>query len=123
MKPDAILVNTARGPIVNEADLLDALQRRRIGGAALDVYDGEPLPADHPLRSTQSTLLLAHCGWPTDETYTQTVATPLPRCVSSPRRSPVRQSARRAVLCAPSSNACDRGWRLQTRYKRVSRLP
>lgn len=73
MKPDAVLVNTARGPIVNEADLLDALQRRSIAGAALDVYDQEPLPADHPLRSTPNTLLLAHCGWPTDETYAQMV--------------------------------------------------
>jgi phosphoglycerate dehydrogenase-like enzyme len=69
MKPDALLVNTARGPIVNEADLVDALQRHTIGGAALDVYDQEPLPADHPLRHTDHTLLLAHCGWPTDESY------------------------------------------------------
>jgi phosphoglycerate dehydrogenase-like enzyme len=43
-----------------------ALQRKTIGGAALDVYDQEPLPADHPLRHTERTLLLAHCGWPTD---------------------------------------------------------
>jgi phosphoglycerate dehydrogenase-like enzyme len=69
MKPDAVLVNTARGPIVNEADLLDALQNKRIGGAALDVYDQEPLPPDHPLRKTERTLLLAHCGWPTDAGY------------------------------------------------------
>jgi len=73
MKPDAVLINTARGPIVNEADLLDALQRHSIGGAALDVYDQEPLPADHPLRQTEHTLLLAHCGWPTDQTYAQMV--------------------------------------------------
>jgi phosphoglycerate dehydrogenase-like enzyme len=69
MKPDAVLINTARGPIVNEADLLDALQNKRIGGAALDVYDEEPLPPDHPLRKTERTLLLAHCGWPTDAGY------------------------------------------------------
>jgi phosphoglycerate dehydrogenase-like enzyme len=73
MKPDALLVNTARGPIVNEADLVDALQRGAIGGAALDVYDQEPLPPDHPLRHTERTLLLAHCGWPTDDGYSRIV--------------------------------------------------
>jgi phosphoglycerate dehydrogenase-like enzyme len=73
MKPTALLVNTARGPIVNEADLVDVLQRRLIGGAALDVYDQEPLPADHPLRHTERTLLLAHCGWPTDESYARMI--------------------------------------------------
>jgi len=73
MKPDAILVNTARGPIVNEDDLVTALQSRSIGGAALDVYDEEPLPASHPLRYTERTLLLAHCGWPTDDAYARMV--------------------------------------------------
>jgi phosphoglycerate dehydrogenase-like enzyme len=68
MKPDALLVNTARGPIVDEAALIEALQHKRIR-AALDVYDQEPLPADHPLRHLDGTLLLAHCGWPTDEGY------------------------------------------------------
>src|SRR4029077_15516014 len=50
MKPTSILVNTARGPIVDEAALVDALRRRVISSAAIDVYDIEPLPADHPLR-------------------------------------------------------------------------
>ena len=73
MKPDAVLVNTARGPIVDEAALVEALQAHRIGGAALDVYDDEPLPVDHPLRRTERTLLLAHCGWPTDDGYARMV--------------------------------------------------
>jgi phosphoglycerate dehydrogenase-like enzyme len=73
MKRDAILVNTSRGPIVVEADLVEALQQDTIGGAALDVYDQEPLPADHPLRKTEHTLLLAHCGWPTDAGYARMV--------------------------------------------------
>ena len=72
MKPGALLVNTARGPIVDEADLLSALQQKRIR-AALDVYDQEPLPADHPLRKTEGTLLLAHCGWPTDDGYARMI--------------------------------------------------
>jgi phosphoglycerate dehydrogenase-like enzyme len=73
MKPDAVLVNTSRGPIVDEAALVSALQEHRIGGTALDVYDAEPLPADHPLRKTDNTLLLAHCGWPTDEGYSRMI--------------------------------------------------
>src|SRR3712207_1702073 len=55
MKPTAIFVNTSRGPIVDEAALLDALHSGRIGTAAIDVYDQEPLPGDHPLRSAPRT--------------------------------------------------------------------
>jgi phosphoglycerate dehydrogenase-like enzyme len=73
MKSSAVLINTARGPIVNQDDLVAALQSRSIGGAALDVYDEEPLPASHPLRHTESTLLLAHCGWPTDDAYARMI--------------------------------------------------
>jgi phosphoglycerate dehydrogenase-like enzyme len=73
MKPDAVLINTSRGPIVEETALVEALQQHRIGGAALDVYDAEPLPANHPLRATDNTLLLAHCGWPTDDGYSRMI--------------------------------------------------
>jgi phosphoglycerate dehydrogenase-like enzyme len=73
MKPDAVLINTSRGPIVDEAALLEVLQQHRILGAALDVYDAEPLPPDHPLRHTDNTLLLAHCGWPTDDGYSRMI--------------------------------------------------
>jgi phosphoglycerate dehydrogenase-like enzyme len=69
MKPTAILVNTSRGPIVDEEALLDALRRKEIGCAALDVYDTEPLPADHPLRSLGNTLLTPHVGYVTREVY------------------------------------------------------
>jgi phosphoglycerate dehydrogenase-like enzyme len=69
MKPDALLVNTSRGPIVDEAALLDALRRKEIGGAALDVYDIEPLPADHPLRGLPNVVLTPHLGYVTKETY------------------------------------------------------
>jgi phosphoglycerate dehydrogenase-like enzyme len=69
MKPSAVLVNTARGPIVDEGALVGALRSGRIAGAALDVYDQEPLPPDHPLLSCETALLTAHCGWVTDRTY------------------------------------------------------
>jgi phosphoglycerate dehydrogenase-like enzyme len=69
MRSTAYLVNTSRGPIVDEAALLDALRERRIAGAALDVYDVEPLPLDHPLRSMPNTLLLPHIGYVTTDVY------------------------------------------------------
>ena len=69
MKPTAYLINTSRGPIVDEVALLAALQEERIAGAALDVYDSEPLPADHPLRSAPRLLLTPHLGYVTEQTY------------------------------------------------------
>ena len=69
MKPTAYLINTSRGPIIDEAALLAALQEGRIGGAAIDVYDREPLPADHPLRSAPRVLLTPHIGYVTEQTY------------------------------------------------------
>ena len=67
MKPTAILVNTARGPIVNEAALLEALESRRIAGAGLDVYDTEPLPPGHPLTKLENAVLTPHSGGVTPE--------------------------------------------------------
>jgi phosphoglycerate dehydrogenase-like enzyme len=69
MKPTAFLVNTSRGPIVDEAALLAALEAGEIAGAGLDVFDREPLPAGHPLRSAPNTVLTPHLGYVTDETY------------------------------------------------------
>ncbi len=69
MKPTAYLINTSRGPIVDETALIEALQQGRIAGAALDVYDREPLPADHPLRSSPCVLLTPHLGYVTEQTY------------------------------------------------------
>jgi phosphoglycerate dehydrogenase-like enzyme len=68
MKPGAILVNTSRGPLVDEAALLDAVQAGRII-AALDVYDREPLPAEHPLRRAPNTVLTPHIGYCTMEVF------------------------------------------------------
>jgi phosphoglycerate dehydrogenase-like enzyme len=69
MKSTAILVNTSRGPIVEEAALVKALRHKQIGCAALDVYDTEPLPADHPLRTLDNTVLTPHQGYVTREVY------------------------------------------------------
>ena len=69
MKPTAILVNTSRGPIVDQQALLDALQGGRIAGAGLDVFDEEPLPKDHPLRTAPRTVLTPHLGYVTRDTY------------------------------------------------------
>jgi phosphoglycerate dehydrogenase-like enzyme len=70
MKPGAYLVNTSRGPIVDTDALVAALHAGRIAGAGLDVYDTEPLPADHPLRSAPRTVLTPHLGYVTEDTYT-----------------------------------------------------
>jgi phosphoglycerate dehydrogenase-like enzyme len=69
MKPTAVLVNTSRGPIVDEDALLAALRAGVIAGAALDVYGVEPLPKDHPLRAAPRTLLTPHLGYVSDGTY------------------------------------------------------
>ena len=67
MKPTAYLVNTARGPIIDEGALVDALKAGRIAGAALDVYDREPLPADHPLLRVPNTVLTPHLGYASED--------------------------------------------------------
>ena len=69
MKPAAYLVNPARGPIVDEAALLEALKHNRIAGAGLDVYAEEPLPADHPFRGLPNTVLMPHVAGFTKEHY------------------------------------------------------
>jgi phosphoglycerate dehydrogenase-like enzyme len=69
MKPSARLVNTSRGPLVVEAALLDALGHRRISGAAIDVYDVEPLPEDHPYRRAENLLATPHIGYGTRGLY------------------------------------------------------
>ena len=69
MKPSARLVNTSRGPIVDEPALIEALRERRIAGAALDVFDVEPLPNDHPFRSLDNVLCTPHIGYVARDLY------------------------------------------------------
>lgn len=69
MKPGAVLVNTSRGPIVDEAAMLAALRSGRLAHAALDVYDREPLPADHALRTMENVTLLPHLGYVSEDVY------------------------------------------------------
>ena len=69
MKPSAFLINTSRGPIVEEAALLAALRDNRIAGAGLDVYDVEPLPLDHPLRKLDNVVLTPHLGYASQQNY------------------------------------------------------
>ena len=69
MKPTSYLVNISRGPIVDEAALVGALQRKAIAGAALDTFDVEPLPKDHPFLKLDNTVIAPHNGYVTDESY------------------------------------------------------
>ncbi|HVY18090.1 MAG TPA: D-2-hydroxyacid dehydrogenase family protein [Rhodopila sp.] len=69
MKPGAYLINTSRGPIVDEEALFRHLRDRRIAGAGIDVYGVEPLPADHPLRRLENVILLPHVGYVVEQNY------------------------------------------------------
>ena len=104
MKRSAYLINTARGPIVDEAALVEALQQRRIAGAGLDVYDREPLPVDHPLVSLDNVVLTPHIGWVTArncERFVDSVVESINRyldgdfsAIENPQALAVRKSAR-----------------------------
>ena len=69
MKPTARLVNTSRGPIVDETALIDALRNRKIAGAAIDVFDIEPLALDHPLRQLDNLIATPHIGYVSRDLY------------------------------------------------------
>jgi len=69
MKSTAFFINTSRGPLVDEQALINTLQQKKIAGAAVDVYDVEPLPADHPFRKLDNLLATPHIGYVTENTY------------------------------------------------------
>jgi phosphoglycerate dehydrogenase-like enzyme len=90
MKPTAYLVNTARGPIVDETALVDTLKRRAIAGAAVDVFEREPLPLDHPFRELDNILLTPHIGYVTEETYRIYFPDVIENIQSYPEGAPIR---------------------------------
>ncbi len=69
MKPSAYLINTSRGPIIDEAAMLAALRERKIAGAGLDVFDVEPLPLDHPFRKMDNVVITPHLGYVATQNY------------------------------------------------------
>jgi D-3-phosphoglycerate dehydrogenase len=69
LKPTALLINTSRGPIIDQEPLLDVLRNKKIAGAGFDVYDIEPLPVDHPLRKLDNVALTPHLGYVSEQNY------------------------------------------------------
>ncbi len=90
MKKTAFLVNTSRGPIINEKDLVEALKDEKIAGAGLDVYDKEPLPQDHKLRFLPNALLLPHIGYVTAENYSKFYSQMIENLESCLKNKPLR---------------------------------
>jgi len=90
MKRDAYLVNTSRGPLIKEAALLDTLQNHRIAGAALDVYDEEPLPSNHPLRDLDNVVLSPHLGYVTSDNFRGFFSAVVEDVVAFQKGAPIR---------------------------------
>ena len=90
MKKTSFLINTSRGPIINENDLVEALKADKIAGAGLDVYEKEPLPQDHKLRFLPNTLLLPHIGYVTAENYSKFYLQMVENLTSCLKDKPIR---------------------------------
>jgi phosphoglycerate dehydrogenase-like enzyme len=102
MKRSAILVNTSRGPIVDEDALIAALRERRIRGAGLDVFDREPLPTDHPFRQMDNVVATPHLGYVTEAAYREFYESMVDGIVAWSKGAPIR------VLAAPAGSPADR---------------
>ena len=90
MKKTCFLINTSRGPIINENDLVESLKDEKIAGAGLDVYDKEPLPQDHKLRFLPNALLLPHIGYVTAENYSKFYTQMIENLESCLKNKPLR---------------------------------
>ena len=90
MKKTAFLINTSRGPIINENDLVEALKDEKIAGAGLDVFEKEPLPQDHKLRFLPNALLLPHIGYVTAENYSKFYSQMIENLESCLKNKPLR---------------------------------
>ena len=90
MKKSSFLINTSRGQIINEDDLIQTLKDERIAGVGLDVYDKEPLPQDHKLRFLPNALLLPHIGYVTAENYSKFYLQMIENLESSLKNKPLR---------------------------------
>ena len=91
MKKTSILINTSRGFIINEKDLIDALDKEKIAGVGLDVYDKEPLPQDHRLRFFPNALLLPHLGYVTAENFSKFYVQMMENLESCLNNKPIRE--------------------------------
>ena len=91
MKKTSYIINTSRGPIINENDLVKALKEEKIAGAGLDVYDNEPLPQDHKLRFLPNALLLPHIGYVTAENYSKFYLQMIENLESCLKNKPLRK--------------------------------
>ena len=91
MKKTTFLINTSRGPIINENDLVEALKDEKIAGVGLDVYDKEPLPQDHKLRFLPNALLLPHIGYVTAENYSKFYLQMIENLESCLKNKPLRK--------------------------------
>ncbi len=90
MKKTSFIINTSRGPIINENDLIEALKEEKIAGVGLDVYDLEPLPQDHKLRFLPNALLLPHIGYVTAENYSKFYFQMIENLESCQKNKPIR---------------------------------
>jgi phosphoglycerate dehydrogenase-like enzyme len=90
MKKTSILINTSRGPIINENDLIEALKDEKIAGVGLDVFDTEPLPQDHKLRFLPNALLLPHIGYVTAENYSKFYLQMVENLIACLENKPIR---------------------------------
>ena len=90
MKSSAYLVNTSRGPIVNEQALLEILENRQIAGAALDVFDVEPLPNNHPIRGLDNVVLTGHTGYVVAELYEKVYPQAIENIIAWTNNAPLR---------------------------------